>query len=89
MSEVVIRQTFKPAPLLHLGHKTLVVNSGNVVAEVICQEEQCQSEVIYRDDLFDENPKAEGHIGHMVEITQNKDVLVRCIDCVQIIYSEK
>jgi len=87
--EVAIRQAFKPVPLLHLGHKALVVNSGNVVAEVICQEETCLLGVIYRDDLFDENPKAEAHIGHMVEITQNKYVLIRCIDCAQIIYSEE
>jgi len=87
--EVATRQAFKPVPLLHLGHKTLVVNSGNVVAEVICQDNRCQLAVIYRDDLFDENPKAESHIGHMVEITQNKYVLIRCIDCAQIIYSEE
>lgn len=89
MPEVAIRQAFKPVPLSHLGHKALVVNSGNVVAEVICQDNRCPGEVIYRDDLFDENPKAQIHIGHMVEITQNKYVLIRCIDCAQIIYSEE
>lgn len=94
MSETAVRQEFKPVPALHTGHQALVVNSGNVIAEVICQEDKA---VVYRDSLFDHYPKAQHHIGHKVEITHVKSKVlthnghnsIDCIECHQVIYYEK
>ena len=93
MSEMAVRQEFKPVPMLHVGHNALVVNSGNVVAEVICQKD---GSVIYRDSLFDYFPKAQHHIDHSVEIihvpshvlAHDGHVSIECKNCHQVIYYE-